>query len=164
MPPVPAPPRPPADSQPETESPGPIAESTESPRVPILVAGVVMMFLLAVALLMVRSHLRGGGHDDSPNPNHVPDTDQTRSGAAPFAADSLGALEPLDGSASIPLNRNLLVSAEGLVIGRAVELCHIEIRDPGRIPTPCAVSTHSRKPLDRRSAFYGRDLRRRNFV
>ena len=130
VPPVPAPPRPPADSQPEPDPPGPIAESTESPRVPILVAGVVMMFLLALALLMVRSHLRGGGHVDSPNSNQVPGTNQTRFGTAPFAADSVGALKPLDGSASIPLNRDLLVSAEGLVIGRAVELCHIEIRDP----------------------------------
>ena len=130
VPPVPAPPRPPADSQPAPDPPGPVAESTESPRVPILVAGVVMLFLLALALLMVRSHLRGGGHIDSPSPNHAPSTSQTPGGAAPFAADSVGALKPLDGSASIPLNRDLLVSAEGLVIGRAVELCHIEIRDP----------------------------------
>ena len=123
-----------------------------------------MLFLLALALLMVRSHLRGGGHVDSPNPNHVPGTNQTRIGTATFAADSVGALEPLDGSASIPLNRNLLVSAEGLVIGEGRGVVPYRDPRPGRIPTPCAVSTHSRKPLDRRSAFYGRDLRRRNFV
>ena len=127
VPPAPAHPQRPADSQPEPDPRGPIAEST---RVPILVAAVVMLFLLALALLMVRSHMRGGGYDDSPNPNQVPGTNQTRIGMTSFAADSVGALEPLDGSASIPLNRDLLVSPEGLVIGRAVELCHIEIHDP----------------------------------
>ena len=130
VPPVPAPTRPPADSQPEPDPLGPIAESTESPRVPVLVAGVVILFLLALALLMVRARMRGGGRIDSPSPNHVLGTGQIPIRVAPFAVNSAGALEPLDGSASIPLNRDLLVSPEGLVIGRAVELCHIEIRDP----------------------------------
>lgn len=125
LPPVPAPPRPLGDSQPEPDPSSPISSSAESPRVPVLVAGVAILFLLTLALLMVRSKMRGGDHFASPNPNQVPGTIET-----PIRADSVGTLDPLDGSASIALNRDLLVSAEGLVIGRAVELCHIEIRGP----------------------------------
>ncbi len=48
--------------------------------------------------------------------------------AAP--AGAAGMLTPAAGSAPIPLPRDLLASAEGLVIGRAAELCHVRIRDP----------------------------------
>ena len=50
--------------------------------------------------------------------------------ASNFPNEAVGKLSPPDGSTSIPLGRELLISAEGLVIGRAMELCHVEIRDP----------------------------------
>ena len=50
--------------------------------------------------------------------------------AAVVPARAVGTLIPLDGSEPIPLRRDLLTSAEGLVIGRARELCHVEIRHP----------------------------------
>ena len=40
----------------------------------------------------------------------------------------LGVLRPADGSRPIPLPRAQLSSREGLVIGRDLELCHVEIR------------------------------------
>ena len=49
---------------------------------------------------------------------------------APPPAGAAGMLSPADGSPPIPLRRDLLASAEGLVIGRAAELCHVRIRDP----------------------------------
>ena len=49
--------------------------------------------------------------------------------AAP-APRTAGILAPTDGSAPIPLRRDWLTSAEGLVIGRSAELCHAQIRDP----------------------------------
>ena len=50
--------------------------------------------------------------------------------AAVVPARTVGTLIPLDGSEPIPLSRDLLTSAEGLVIGRGRELCHVEIRHP----------------------------------
>ena len=50
--------------------------------------------------------------------------------AAVVPARAVGTLIPLDGSEPIPLRRDLLTSAEGLVIGRARELCHVEMRHP----------------------------------
>ena len=43
---------------------------------------------------------------------------------------SAGALVPIDGSQAIVLHSDLLVSDEGLVLGRSPMLCHVEIRDP----------------------------------
>ena len=49
--------------------------------------------------------------------------------SAPLPA-SLGTLEPADGTAAIPLLRELLTSGEGLVVGRAASICHVEISNP----------------------------------
>ena len=50
---------------------------------------------------------------------------------AGMSTHTLGVLIHLEGSEPIPLNRDLLASAEGLVIGRAKELCHAQVREPG---------------------------------
>ena len=50
---------------------------------------------------------------------------------AGVSTHTLGVLIPRDGSEPILLDRDLLASSEGLVIGRARELCHVEIREPG---------------------------------
>ena len=41
-----------------------------------------------------------------------------------------GTLRALSGAESIPLPRALLSSSEGLVVGRTIGLCHVQIRDP----------------------------------
>lgn len=70
--------------------------------------------------------------------DEVPSRDTAGGGQqppAPLSTDVVpcrlaASLIALDGSPPIPLRRDLLTSAEGLVIGRAKELCHVEIRDP----------------------------------
>ncbi len=42
----------------------------------------------------------------------------------------VGSLHPLDESNAIPLAQAQLASTEGLVIGRAKSICHVELRDP----------------------------------
>ena len=62
-------------------------------------------------------------------------SEEDRSGSESPAASSAyiqlaGTLIASDDSPSIPLKRELLTSREGLVIGRAEELCHVQILDP----------------------------------
>lgn len=130
VPPTPLPPPLPTDSQPEPSLPNPTEVLTDSPRVGVLVSGAIVLLLLAVALMFVRFGMSGNTRDESPNPNPASITPQESIGAGSIVWGSLCTLDPLDGSALIPFNRDLLVSSEGLVIGRALELCHIEIRDP----------------------------------
>ena len=60
-----------------------------------------------------------------------PENQQTRnSPVSPPVRESLGTLIPEDGTAEISLPRGLLVSPEGLVIGRSASICHIPLRDP----------------------------------
>ena len=42
----------------------------------------------------------------------------------------LGTLQSVDGAGSIPLPETLLTSREGMVIGRNIDLCHVEIQLP----------------------------------
>ena len=49
---------------------------------------------------------------------------------APPLQEVAGTLRALSGAESIPLPRALLSSPEGLVVGRAIELCHVQIRAP----------------------------------
>ena len=56
---------------------------------------------------------------------------QSRSPGLPTtASESLGTLRPADGTAAIPLLRRLLTSVEGLIVGRAASICHVELCDP----------------------------------
>ena len=43
--------------------------------------------------------------------------------------DLLGTLDPVDGATAIPLPRARLSSREGLIIGRDIQLCHVDIPD-----------------------------------
>ena len=53
-----------------------------------------------------------------------------RPGLPTTASESLGTLRPADGTAAIPLLRRLLTSVEGLIVGRAASICHVELCDP----------------------------------
>ena len=123
-----------------TTVPAPKPEvSDSSPTTPLFVAGVAVL-LIAGAFVALRSNrVRSNGTTAVLVPNGT-------SGGRPYGAESAGVLEPRpppiggtavaslvpkDGSASIALYSDLLESQEGLVIGRASELCHVEIRDPG---------------------------------
>ena len=60
-------------------------------------------------------------------------SDDRRGDPGPYApprADIAGTLRALSGTESIPLPRALLSSSEGLVVGRTIGLCHVQIRDP----------------------------------
>ena len=130
MPPTPEPSRLPTDSKPEPEHPTPTDAPDRSPKPAVLALGGILLLLLAFALLMIRSRMRGGAGADAAHADPSVGAPQGLTGATRLGGGSLGTLNPLDGSDAIPLNRDLLVSEEGLVIGRAAELCHVEIRDP----------------------------------
>ena len=136
--PDPAPPAPPADPPPSDPVPPPGGPQASYE---VLVFGLIIgLAVMGAAGLLVTRHRAGSSpgrerwNDDqadrrwnAPNRNVPP-------GPAPPPApaahgDILGTLHPADGSASIPLPRALLSSREGLVIGRDIALCHVEIRD-----------------------------------
>ena len=75
-----------------------------------------------------------------------------RSGAAAAAACRHHGemLQPADGSTPILLPRELLSSREGLIIGRDKELCHVEIRDSGRVAASCSPAREWRDDPGRR--------------
>lgn len=126
----PEPPRPPIDSQPSPQPRSPTDEPNRSPRPAVLALGGILLLLLALALLIIRSKVRHATGTDVSQSDPSLDTSEGPVGAGEVERTLLGTLEAFDGSTSIPLNRDLLVSEEGLVIGRAAELCHVEIRDP----------------------------------
>ena len=96
----------------------------------------VILVLLAVAAIIgavvVAYTLRPGKRGPNRHRSvlgaqpHEPDVKRP-SPSTPLA----GSLQPLDGSNAISLARAQLASTEGLVIGRARSICHVELRDPG---------------------------------
>ena len=95
----------------------------------------VILVLLAVAAIIgavvVAYTLRPGKRGPNRHRSvlgaqpHEPDV-KWPSPSTPLA----GSLQPLDGSNAISLARTQLASAEGLVIGRARSICHVELRNP----------------------------------
>ena len=129
-PPAPAPDPPAPDPTPPAPPPGDPPASYET-LVFALIIGLAVLGVAGMLLKRRSGRLSSGGerwNDDRadrrwnvPNRNVPP-------GLAPHA-DILGTLHPADGSTPILLPRALLSSPEGLIIGRDIELCHVEIRD-----------------------------------
>ena len=136
--PVPAPV--PGPSKPDPPSPEP-EESLRPDQPPDLMIAAVLLLVVAAVLFVVVKSRPGKGRltgkaaarigeaasgamagDDQLGP------ESPAAGAAPIKVT--GTLIALDGSPPISLRRDLLTSTEGLVIGRARELCHVQIRDP----------------------------------
>ena len=123
-----------------------LTEPEESPvparRPALLLAAAILM--LVVGFLLVKFRPRKGrtmaetpatGTTRPDDAHSRPVTRGNRPGSAPsplgiVPTRVVGTLTPWDGSSPIPLTLDLLISIEGLVIGRAMELCHVEIRDP----------------------------------
>ena len=131
-PPRPAPsPKPTPAPQPE-ETPIPEPKPAPDPPLPepgesLNPAQQIILWILAAILLLVAGFalvkfrpIRG--EENRAGPVSPP--------AAVVPARTVGTLIPRDSSQPISLRRDLLTSAEGLVIGRAKELCHVQIRAP----------------------------------
>ncbi len=117
--PVPLPP-PTAKTSPPMTKPAPPAAvpGNATPWLRLCIAAALVLAVVGYALVKFRPE--NARPESAPAPPPPP--------AAP--AGAAGMLTPATGSAPIPLPRDLLASAEGLVIGRAAELCHVQIRDP----------------------------------
>ena len=134
-PPPPAPPPDPPPSDPVPPPDGPQASYE------VLVFGLIIgLAVMGAAGLLVTRRRAGsspgrerGNVDQADRRWNAPNRNVPPGLAPPPAPaaheDILGTLHPADGSASIPLPRALLSSREGLVIGRDIALCHVEIRD-----------------------------------
>lgn len=119
----------PGDSKPESESNNRAAMSGGSQSDAALISGLVIALLVALAMLMARSGSgRGSGMDRAYS-------DVMANGESPFREEALApaasvtSLASRDGSQLIPLDRDLLLAPEGLVVGRTLEMCHVEIRE-----------------------------------
>lgn len=128
----------PSSLGPETETQPSQDEPSTPLNVPTLVAALIMLLATSLALLRIRAHgraaSRGTVASDSEKPNTQPSDSSKEAGGhgSGFipASQSIGSLVPLDGSGPIALPMHLLRSSEGVVIGRATELCHVSIEDP----------------------------------
>ena len=122
---------------PETET-QPTQDGPSTPlHTPTFVAALIMFLAITLALLRIRAHgraaNRGTATSDSEKLNTQPSDSNKEAGGhgSGFipANQTTGSLVPLDGSGPIALPMHLLRSSEGVVIGRAPELCHVSIED-----------------------------------
>ena len=138
-----APQTPPPSSVPAPEptaAPSPVQAQAEEPasaqvrsRNPAVASGQPLLLFLVSALALAGAAIvvctyRPGR--SSPT-RWKPAGWQSRSPGLPTtASESLGTLRPADGTAAIPLLRRSLTSVEGLIVGRAASICHVELCDP----------------------------------
>ena len=140
----PNPPTIPRDPSPSGPAPRPQPsgnEANDSLPIPTIVAAVLLLLSAAFAIVKARetrkvANRRAPTNDTRARTNQNHHTQQTatkNSGVGlplpQSPAQTAGSLVSLDGSKAIPLPLALLRSSEGLVIGRAMELCHIRISD-----------------------------------
>ena len=119
--------RPPADTTTSTGGGG--GNEGETPGyVPVLVALTSLSVLGAAGFLLAR--LLGGSTSEGSD-RHVPGHDAPPPAPPAPPAGIVGTLHPIDGSPPIPLPVSRMTSRQGFVIGRDVELCDLQIRDPG---------------------------------
>lgn len=122
--------RPPAQTEASVEPP---ASSRNESLDPAATSGGRLGLFLAAALalvgagIVVYAYRPGRSSPTRWKPAGWKSRSQPVSAPAPA---SLGTLRPADDTPAISLRRELLVSREGLVIGRAASICHVEIRDP----------------------------------
>ena len=153
-PPVPAPDPtaapPPVEVQASVEEPEPaqnLSRNRPAPPGQTLVLLMVAALALAGAAIVVYAYRPGRSYPARWQPAIRTSRDRgtaTRNSRSPATAtsdsrnptaaasppDIAGTLQPAEGTAAIPLPRNLLRSVEGLVIGRAASICHVALTDP----------------------------------
>ena len=110
----------------------PASPQDKSPDRPAISGVSLMLFLvaslaLAGAAIVVYAYRPGRSSPTRWKPASSQSSSQAVSAPVPA---NLGTLQPADGTAAIPLLRELLTSGEGLVLGRAANICHVEISDP----------------------------------
>ena len=129
-----------SEPAPETEPPpaqSPLPSPTPQPPVrndetaSFQTAALVLLAVVLIGAIVVAYASRPGKRA----PNRV----RSASGAQPREPNAVrpspsvpivGSLRPIDGLTAIPLSQAQLASPEGLVIGRANSICHVELRDP----------------------------------
>ena len=72
--------------------------------------------------------VRSGDQLDRPPTVGVVPVLPSTSPPTPREEPLLGTLRPVEGSEAVPLPETLLGSREGMIIGRNIELCHVEVR------------------------------------
>ena len=118
------------DSKPEAKPPESAEASDGLLGHAALLSGLALALLVALAMLMVRSSWgRFNGLDQS-HSDLIAGGEFALPEASPAGAALSSSLAATDGSHQIPLDRGLLLSPEGLVIGGTLEMCHVEIREP----------------------------------
>ena len=117
---TPAPPKPPPASVPGNAT-----------SLPLVWVGAAAVLLAALGGMLFKFR-PDGGRANRDAPAAVAATGAPPAAPPPAAAPArtAGFLVPAAGATPIPLRSDLLASAEGLVIGRSAELCHVRIRDP----------------------------------
>ena len=110
----------------------PASPQDQSPDRPAISGVSLILFLvaslaLAGAAIVVYAYRPGRSSPTRWKP--VSSQSSSQAVSAPVPAN-LGTLQPADETAAIPLLRELLTSGEGLVLGRAANICHVEISDP----------------------------------
>lgn len=99
------------------------AERTGYPLVLFLVGALT----LAGAAIIAYVYRPGRSSPTRWKPPSWQSPNQAASGSIPA---SFGTLSPADGTAAIPLQGKLLTSREGMVVGRAANICHVQLGDP----------------------------------
>ena len=97
----------------------------------------VAVLALAGAAIVVYAYRPGGSSPMRWKPvsqksrdSAAPTPESGSQAVSPPAPGRLGTLQPEDGTTAIPLERGTLVSSEGLVVGRAAGICHVELSNP----------------------------------
>ena len=121
----------PGDSKPESKSPKRTKVSGHWQNDAVLVSGLIVAVMLALAILMARSRTGGRNVIDQTLSDAMASGQVANPTGPPLSAGSVTSLAATDGSHQIALDRDLLASPEGLVIGKTLEMCHVEIREPG---------------------------------
>lgn len=121
----------PGDSKPESKSPKRTEASGHWQNDAVLVSGLIVAVMLALATLMARSRTGGRNLIDQTLSDAMASGQVANPTGPPLSAGSATSLAATDGSHQIALNRDLLASPEGLVIGKTLEMCHVGIREPG---------------------------------
>ncbi len=128
---VPSPVGPETDTQPTQDEPSTLL------NLPTLVAALIMLLATSIAPLRIGAHGRAASRVTATSDSEKANTHASDSGKAANGQESgrfpashtMGSLVSLDGSRRITLPIQLLRSSEGVVIGRAPELCHVSIED-----------------------------------
>lgn len=127
----------PSRLSPETET-QPTRDQPSTPvNIPTLGAALIVLLGTILALLRIRAYGRAADRGTATSMTEDldlqrPDSSKAASGRAlgSFpASQAVGSLAALDGSSRISLPMHLLQSSEGVVIGRAPELCHVSVAD-----------------------------------